>query len=280
MSKSGLGFSAAIACAMLLSSNARALGDEIEPDPRATLPLERDPALFPSERPWLYVDDAQIAKPGAVTAYTRGTYTSVGASPTRPFGGDLAHPGSVFEAGAEVGLTSWLSASASGFGAWLSRDGTSDGVTTFGTMLGFRLAPLDLGPSTHVSASGGFLREMSGAQGAWGRVSLAHDFGRATISGTVHGEHIFQTGRDGIDLMIMAGASYRLTSVLRAGLEYVAQDLEGVLGDDGEGMRHFVSPTLGVDLLDRRLMVTAGPALGLSKSSPSMLGRLGIAYAF
>src|SRR5215831_6656426 len=68
MSKSAVGLSAAVACSVVLSSNARALGEEVDPDPRATLLLERDARLFPAERPWLYVDDAKMAKPGAVTA--------------------------------------------------------------------------------------------------------------------------------------------------------------------------------------------------------------------
>jgi hypothetical protein len=97
----------------------------------------------------------------------------------------------------------------------------------------------------------------------------------------VHGERVFAPGRDSIDVMVMAGANYRVAGPVRLGVEYVAQDLEGA-ADPGEteGMRHFVGPTTSIELLGKRLSLTAGPALGLSPNSPRIVGRAGLAYAF
>jgi hypothetical protein len=79
----------------------------------------------------------------------------------------------------------------------------------------------------------------------------------------------------------MAGASYRVLGPLRAGVEYVAQDLEGAFGDDAEqGMRHFVSPNLAIELPARRLTISGGPAFGLSPGSPPSMGRVAIACGF
>jgi hypothetical protein len=134
---------------------------------------------------------------------------------------------------------------------------------------------------TRLTASAGYLREMAGANGAWARVAFAQDLGPAVLFATVHGEHMFTAGRDAIDLMLIGGASVRVASHLRLGLEYVAQDVEAALDpEEVEGMRHFVSPTVGLDLLDQRLSLTAGPAFGLSKTSPSEIGRLAASFAF
>jgi hypothetical protein len=213
-----------------------------------------------------------------VTAYSRATYTGNGGSPTRPFGADLAHPGGVFEMGAEVGLTNWLSIAATGYGATFAP--TDNG--SLGTLAGVRVAPLDPAGSTHLVMSGGFLRELGGGSGAWGRVSLAQDIGRARIGTTVHGEHVFRSGRDDLDVMVMAGASYAVAGPLRLGAEYVAQDVEGAVDavEAEGGMRHFIGPTAQVELLQRRLSIVGGPAIGLSRGSPPVLGRLGIGYNF
>jgi hypothetical protein len=110
---------------------------------------------------------------------------------------------------------------------------------------------------------------------------VAQEIQRLTLSGTVHAEHIFASGRDGLDVMAMLGANYRFTSVFRAGIEYVAQDIEGLFDpEEVEGMRHFVSPTIGVDMFDGRLALNAGPAFGLSRTSPALMGRLGVSCAF
>lgn len=263
-----------LTCASLAASVARA--DDVPPDElRAPPPAE--PAIAP--RSWVYMDDPTTPAPWHVTAFTRMTATGFAGTPTRPFGADIAHPGSVVEMGGELGLTPWLSLAATGYTSTLAGEGNG----TLGTLVGVRLAPFaSTWKTTHLVFSGGFLRDLSRDNGAWGRVSIAQDIGRARIGTTVHGEHVFATGRDGVDVMVMAGASYNVVGPLRAGVEYVAQDIEGAV-DRAEvegGMRHFIGPTASVELIGKRLTLNGGPAFGLSKGSPPVLGRVAIGYAF
>jgi hypothetical protein len=81
--------------------------------------------------------------------------------------------------------------------------------------------------------------------------------------------------------MLQAGASYRVVSWFRAGVEWVGQDLEEAFDDGAEGgARMFVGPTGAFQLLQDRLSIVAGPSVGLSSGSPKLLGRLAVAYGF
>ena len=229
-------------------------------------------------RPWLYLDDPRTPEQLGVVAFSRLTYAGFGASPTRPIGGETARPGGTAEVGGEVGLLPFLSAQASAFAG----TGYASEAGAVGGMAGLRLSPFDKNGATHASLSGGWIRGLDGKDGAWGRVAFAQDVGRARLGTMVHGEHIAAAGRDAVDLMLTAGASYAVTGPLRLGAEYVAQDIEGALdGDEAEGgVRHFLGPTAAVDLASHRLSLVGGPSFGLSKGSPPVVGRLAIAWAF
>jgi hypothetical protein len=109
---------------------------------------------------------------------------------------------------------------------------------------------------------------------------VAGDVGALRLTASALGEKAFAANRDAIDLVMTAGASYELWQTLRLGAEYVVQDLEGAWEhDEAEGgVRHFVGPTIGVHV--GRAQIGAGPAFGLSASSPRYLGRLAAAYSF
>ena len=228
-------------------------------------------------RPWLYVDDPTIAAPLHVVGSSGVSVTTTGSSPTRPFASNVAHPGGAYEVGAEVGLVPRLALHVSGVTSGVTE---SNGIGV-GMIAGLRVAILE-GGSTSITASAGVLREISERTGAWTRVAVAQDVGRARIALTAHGEHVFAGGRDAIDVMLMAGASVSLFGPLRGGVEYVVQDLEGAMDDEEaeQGVRHFVGPNLSIELDRRRLHVTAGPAIGLSYDSPRLLARAAIAYSF
>jgi hypothetical protein len=263
---------------LLSSSPARA----VEPAGASAAPLG-ETAEAPTrentkvQRPWLYIDDPTVAPPLEVVALTGVSLTTTGPSPTRPFASNVAHPGGAYDVGAEVGIVPRLSIEAIGVTSGV-REGKGLGV---GMIAGLRVAIVDR-ESTHLTASAGYLRELEGANGAWGRITFAQDIGRARLAVTAHGEHVFQPARDAVDLMIMAGATFRVVGPLRAGAEYVAQDLEGAIDDEEAeaGVRHFIGPNVALDLLERRLMITAGPALGLSYESPRLVARAALAYAF
>jgi hypothetical protein len=224
-------------------------------------------------RPWLYLDDPSLPAPMHVVALTRATY-SRDPSPTRPFGANVSPPGATLEMGGEVGLLPRVSLTASGFGG-----GDQLG---FGAIAGLRLEPFQgLWKSTHAIVSGGYLRELSGGDGAWLRLAITEDFARLRLGATVHGEHVFAGNRDAVDVLVMAGASYAIAGPLRGGIEYVAQDLEESLGDGAEGgVRQFLGPQMSVELLEKRMSIAGGPAFGIAPQSPPFTGRLSVAYVF
>jgi hypothetical protein len=155
--------------------------------------------------------------------------------------------------------------------------------------------------NVHLLASAGYLRETwsapstddadsarlaltakpAGADGAWASFSASVDLRRVRLGVTTLGEHVFASGRDPVDVMVQAGASYRFTSWFRAGVEWVGQDLEETFDDEAEGgARQFVGPTAAFQLLQERLTIVGGPSVGLSTGSPKAMGRLALAYAF
>jgi len=136
--------------------------------------------------------------------------------------------------------------------------------------------------STTSTLSGGYLRELGGDNGFWARASVAGDIGRMRLIFNALGSKVLNPARDDIDVVLTAGASYAvMPKLLRVGVEYVVQDLEGAWEPDEAdgGIRHFLGAVASLELA-RRVRLSAGPALGLSQGSPSVLGRLTATYAF
>lgn len=298
-----------VAAAAVLSSaaaHADPPADEVAP--------EDSTARHAIDRTWLYTDDARVAAPMTLTTTGSVSYTGVGNSPSRivtpfpgcsapcnsyqSFGANTATPGGMFQIGGELGLVPRLSATA------VAQVGTggADGVPgpNVGAMAGLRLQVF---PSAwqdlHLTLSGGYLRESwrgpafnddthawtpgsaSGDNGAWAQASFSGDFQRVRVATTVHAEHVFSPGRDAMDVMVQAGASYRVAGDFRAGVEYVGQDVEESFASAAEaGARHFVGPIASLQLFERRFTVVAGPSVGLTVRSPDVLGRLAASYNF
>jgi hypothetical protein len=273
-----------------------------------------DPTRHEIDRTWLYADDARVAAPMTVTATSSLSYTSVGTSPSRvvtafpgcpspcstysTLGGNTAVPGGMLQVGGELGLLPRLSVMAVGQVGM----GGSDGVPSpnVGALAGLRFQVFPSEWRTlHMAVSGGYLREAwqgpaynddtgswtpgnpNGDNGAWVQASFSGDFHRLRLATTVHGEHVFSAGRDPVDIMVQAGASYRVAGPLRAGVEYVGQDLEESFSNAAEhGARHLLGPIASVQLLDSRFTLVAGPSVGLTPRSPDVLGRIAAAYSF
>lgn len=273
-----------------------------------------DPARHQIDRTWLYNDDARVAAPLTVLGTSSLSYTSVGNSPSRivtafpgcsapcnsynSFAGNTATPGGMLQIGGEVGLVPRLSVMAvAQVGV-----GGSDSVPSpnVGALAGvrFQVFPSEW-QNLHLTVSGGYLREAwqgpaydddnntwkpgnpSGDNGAWMQASFSADINRFRVATTLHGEHVFSAGRDPVDIMVQAGASYRVAGAFRAGVEYVGQDLEESFSAGAEdGARHFVGPIASMQLLDNRFTVVAGPSVGLTAHSPDLLGRLAASYSF
>lgn len=231
------------------------------------------------ERPWLYSPDATAPPPGHVLVTMGVGYAQIDRGAARPFAGNIAQAGAVFGAGAEVGIFRFASVHAEGL---LAGDGA--GTVNAGAMAGVTFYPLPAKSPVDVAVSAGYLRELGGGNGVWGRVTVAGDLGPVRLSLAALGEHVFEEDRDAVDLLVSTGASWKVAQLFRLGFEYVVQDLEGAFFEEEEeeadgGIRHFLSPTATFELY-RRVRLSAGPAFGLSPGSPSVLGRLQAGYSF
>lgn len=271
---------ALLACAGAVRAQATPLPEPPARDAPSPAPIPDPWALV--QRPWLYASDPTAPPPGHVLTSLGVGYAQVDRGASRPFAGDIAHAGAVFSAGAEVGILRFASLKAEGL---LAGQGST---MSAGAMVGANVYPLDPRGPIALAFSGGYLRELGGDNGLWGRVAVAGDLGPARLVLTALGEHVFAAStpdgperRDDIDLVITAGASFALTQALHLGAEYVVQDLEGAWDpEEAEGgVRHFIGPVASLELA-RRVRITAGPAFGLSSGSPSVLGRLAAMYAF
>jgi hypothetical protein len=260
------------------------------------------------DRTWLYADDARVAAPMTVIGATDLSYTGIGASRSRiaspypntynGFAGNTAQPGGVIGIGGEVGLFPRLSVVATGQTGFGGVDGVPN--PSAGAIAGMRLQLL---PSewerSHLVVSGGYLREAwsgpvfddasgkwlpgapNGDNGAWLQAAFSGELQRLRVAATIHGEHVFWNGRDPLDMMVQLAASYSVVGAFRLGAEYVGQDLEEFVSSAAEGgARHFLGPTASVQLLQNRLTMVAGPAIGLSAYSPTFIGRFALAYGF
>jgi hypothetical protein len=251
-------------------------------------PRQEDPAeRHQIDRTMLYVDDARVAAPLTAIGMASATYTSVGSDPERvytPFAFNTAQPGVLMSLGGEVGLLPHLSVMAMGQMA----AGGETSHPNAGVLAGVRvgLLPLSL-KHVHLVASLGYLREAwtqtapDGDNGIWGALAASGDIYNLRLAGTVHLEHVFHEDRDAVDIMVQAGANYRVVGPLRLGAEWVGQDLEESFNDAAEGgARNFLGPTASVQLLGDRLSIAAGPSFGIGDRSPKVLGRLALAYGF
>lgn len=231
----------------------------------------------PPPRPWLYTADPTPPSPGRVLASLGVGYAQLDRGAARPFAADVAHAGAVFNASAEVGVARYVSVHAEGL---LSGQGDGSPLRA-GAFLGASVFPFARRLPVDVAISAGYLRELGSDNGLWGRVAVAGNIGPARLSMTALAEHVFASGRDGVDVLLTSGASVEVTSFARLGAEYVVQDLEGAWDPeeaDG-GIRHFIGPN-AVILLGHGVQLAAGPSFGLSQGSPSLLGRLTATYAF
>jgi hypothetical protein len=289
---------------------------QVQPAPAAPdkPSTEDDATRHQIDRTWLYTDDAHVAAPWTLLASSNFSYTNVPNSPSRvvapvpsctgacntynTLGQNTGLPGAMLGLGAELGILPRVSL----MGVAQIGLGGPDSVPTpsAGGMAGVRVQLLP--PSSahlHLVVSGGYLREAwqgpiydddnntwkpgnpNGDNGAWVQGAISGDIGRLRMAGTLHMEHIFADGRDPLDVMVEAGATYELLWHFRAGVEYVGQDLEETFSPGAEGgPRHLIGPIASLQLLEDRLTMVAGPSIGLTSRSPDFIGRVAASYSF
>jgi hypothetical protein len=227
------------------------------------------------ERPFLFAEDARTPNAGQVDGYYRVTWGISPGGMVRPIGSaNLGLSGAMHEIGGEVGLFSRLSLRAYGLGQM--ELGTGNTEFTGGAELRARVIGSVDGPF-QLTLGAGVLREFTGDANVQGRVVGSGGYRGFRATADVLVEHSFRPMSDGVDMIITAGVSYAILPFLRAGVEYVGQDVEAAVNpDEIEGARHLVGPTLAINLLHERLQFVGGPAFGLTPISPHAVVRLGI----
>jgi hypothetical protein len=152
--------------------------------------------------------------------------------------------------------------------------------------VGARFALLNPESRLRLSVATVMFREFAGDLGAYARTAVSYDLENLRLAANVHLEHVFASGRDAVDVLVLGGASYRVLDALRVGVEYVGQDLEE-MGGDSEGAvspeggaHHYVGPNVSVPLLRGNLQLAAGAAVGLGEHSQPLVGRLAMLMTF
>ncbi len=259
------------ASSILLSVAAHA---EAPTDKPGDTPREMDaakPRVTAEERPFVYLSDPST--PGAGNAsigYVFGLGSGVSADrplPAKPGNAEFVHAISL-----GYGVTSTLSPFVS---AAAGKDGTS-------TSVGARYQLTDPSSPFRLTVSGALMRESGGAFGGVTRLSTSWDAGRVRLAGNLHLEKVFGAGRDRLDVLALAGVSFRVLDGLRLGAEYVGQDLEDAFErEEAEGgAKHYLGPNAAIDLDRGRVQLTFGPAFGLDARSPRFLGRVAMLVSF
>jgi hypothetical protein len=239
-------------------------------------PAERRHA---EERPFVHALDPSTPTAGDVTA-EYGVGMSSGSAverplPTSSYASGVAHS---FTVG--FGATDRLAPFAGG--RVVQSEGGNE--ARGGGVAGVRWQVTRPGAPFRLTLAGAGFREAggTGAFGAYTRLAMSYDVDRLRIAGNLHTEKAFASGRDGLDVLAIAGASYRAAEIFRVGAEYVGQDLEdAVEQEEAEGgARHFLGPTVALDVDSGRVQVVAGPSFGLNENAPRLLGRLALLVAF
>ena len=204
-----------------------------------------------------------------------------GVEANRPLAANLGARGVVQGLTVRYGAADWLAPFATGLIAQPLED--EQGAEVEGTgQVGLQLQLTKPGSAFRAGVQTAFLREFGGEVGTYGRVAASYDIDRLRLAGNAHFEKIFADGRDGVDILAFAGASVRTTESLRLGAEYVGQDLEDAMEErEAEGgARHFAAAVASVELAQGAFWVTGGPAFGLNKQSPAVMGRLTLVALF
>jgi hypothetical protein len=228
---------------------------------------------------WLFSDSPFVASTWQPVVISRFSYTD-SASLSRPFAANIGAPGAAVELGGELGLGGGFSLQ----GTAIRGSSFLDDTGATGGMVGFRFSVLPRSVEHwQLVLNAGYLHELAGGNGAWGTLQTGFETGILRAQLSIHVEHIFQTGRDPVDVMVTAGAAVRVLSFMSLGVEYLGQDLEAAFDNDSDaegGSRHLLGPTVALAFFENRLSIVAGPAVGLGATGTHLMGRLAVSFGF
>ena len=251
---------------------------------RAEVGLD-EPAVRPDaarahaeQRPFVYALDPTTPSRGDASVEYGVAFAS-GVSAERPLPAGLGYDGAVHGVTVAYGVTARFAPFVTARVLQPSGEGRS---SEGGGAAGFRFQLTDPVSPFRLTVAAAGARELGGAFGAWGRVAASYDVARVRFVGNVHAERAFATRRDAVDVILIAGASYRALDFLRVGGEYVGQDVEEPTSSGPEGgARHYAGPTVALDLGGGAFQLVAGPAFRLGHNAGgNVLGRAALLAAF
>ncbi len=256
-----------------LCGGSRASADEVVD----SVVVEAAPArITRQERPFAFTVDPSTPSAGVFTAgYSFGVGSGIAADRPLPVNVATASGSHTLEAG--YGITDRLAPFVS---ATFGDVGTSTSTQTFAAGLAWQVTQ----PGAPVRLSMSLAGMHEGASGSSGVTALAAaslDHGGFRLAGNLRGDKVFAAGRDALDYLVTLGASWRLTSAVRFGAEYVGQDLEELAAAGAAGgARQAAGPTLAFELDGGRCQVALGAGFGLNARSPAALARGTVAFNF
>jgi hypothetical protein len=221
------------------------------------------------ERPLVFTADPTTPSAGvASVGYAFGLGSGVAAD--RPLPVNMASASGSHTVTANYGLTSRL---APFVAASFADVGTTTSTSSLTAGLAWQLTSPGAPLRASVSAAG-VHEGNGGANGVSALAAASLDLGRLRVVGNLRADRLFAAGRDRLDTFLMAGATARIAPGLRAGVEYVGQDLEGMFAADAEGgARHAVGPTVALDLDGGRYQLGVGAGFGVGPRSPTAIVR-------
>ena len=191
------------------------------------------------QRPFVYALDPTTPSRGdASVEYAVGLASGVRAE--RPLPAGLGYDGAAHGVTVAYGVTARFAPFVTARVLQPSGEGRS---SEGGGAAGFRYQLTEPASAFRLTVAAAGARELGGAFAAWGRVAASYDVARVRFVGNVHAERAFASRRDTVDVMLIAGASYRALDFLRVGGEYVGQDVEEPASSGAEGgARHYGVP--------------------------------------
>jgi hypothetical protein len=237
------------------------------------------PRTHAEERPFSFLLDPSTPSAGDLSVEYALGYAS-GTAADRPLPSTLAPTGAQHALTFSYGLTNRIAPLASI--RFLQPTNGGGSVQATGTIGAVFLLTDPEGSRFRLAVATVLFREFESHAGAYARLAASYDFGKLRVAANVHLERVFADERDAVDVLGLAGVSYKLLDPLRVGIEYVGQDLEGMADDEEAegGAHHYAGPTLAIDLLHERLQLTASVAAGLGDQAQPLVGRVAALMTF
>jgi hypothetical protein len=267
----------AVALLLLVATGRATAAESVGLEEQAVVrePWQERGTIKPDLTPFAFVIDPATPAAGSL-GYGYAVGVGSGISADRPIPVALQNAGPSTQVALGYGVTDRLAAMAE------VKAFPSGGSTVASAMVGAKLQLTSPNAPWRAAVMGGALREgVSGAYGVWARAAGSWGAGPLLLEVNGYAERVLATGRDSLDYAVMGGASWRLLDWLRAGAEYVGQDLEemGVRGAEG-GARQAFGPNVALDLYRGRYQVVAAALFGVGPQSPAALVRVGLVGTF